>query len=1012
MKTRALLVSGLTLALISCQETPEQAPIRSLRASGETTFVCIGPDGQGRPLSECAQGPTLADGGLTVAEPGNELFALVTQTATAEVAVVRLTGVTGGGNSSSGVVDVDRSNPGVTPLRVGAGPVDIVTTPGGMASFVGVSSPGREGIFALPTVCVGQPQPGEAGRDLTTWPACRLPSAPGDMVVLVDPADRDGLVRASCDGAYEPVTQAEESTAECRADLGKEGAAAGRRKLAVALPELGEIAILDAQALLDREAGSFENCAIEARLPLERTPPATVSQALPPDLAVNTKGEPQTSEYAFSSSFAARPGGMASDGERLFVADRGSPLIHVLDVGDPCNIAEEEPLVATSYVARERVVTTSKVAVSPVTTQGEKFLYAIDEQGDGSVTEGNAASVMIFDLTPGSTQRTPLVRPRSSEMPFEAPDRIEFAAAAKDVAFALHDLPIADPVTGTAVIGTRCDPNPSVSDDSPAARYRNSSNFESGAGPNTLRGVFGFVLLSNGRVAIVDVDDFDAECRRPRTLNPAASSDFRGCASDPTSPALYTASGTPDTPATVTDEVSCRVVERHRARSGDLVLTSSSGQGIGAPSLRSFPRLSLFGRSLSPTRQTLDGRNNPLLLGVDFAGVTPASAVPAQAFVGTTLRVRGDGPDDLVIDPRIAQLPSMVLPWKEPRAYPRAERVTVTFEGALASELSSGFYDAAAGELEDQSARFCDLGVQDAALTRDMGKTKFGLDEADLDRFEERHTDYVQITNSLLPEDDSYWNGRGASCGGSGYRACVAAFEIVSEEDLGPARDLKVLAAYQDHLEVEPRTGGAELAELLACCFPEALTYRVRAGNQWVMRGSVSGFRHTVAADANDGFRCVRDYSPYKVREQWRAFEISSTSSCDDQATDLARACAVGKRTPDDVVCFRDDLARGPVEPNGQGSECIFDGLTARFAVYRGLEPSQRDMVYAVDVQGGFAPQAMSLLSGTRIVLPVALEPIPGFNQLAVVDSQDRGLMILGLRSISGSAPGLRQSFF
>ncbi len=1006
MKLRTLFALGLTMPLFACQEAPEQAPIRSLRASGQTTFVCIGHDGVGHPLTECPQGPTLNDGGLTVATPGNELYALVTQTDTAEVAVVRLTGITAGGDSSSGVIDVDKSNPGVTPLRVGVGPIDIVTTPGGMASFVGVSDPGREGIFGLPTTCVGAPSAGQTGRDLTTWPACRLPAAPGDMVVVVDSSNSCGT-----------PASAPSADAECPADLSQETSVSGSRKLLVALPDLGKVVTIDAQTLLNRPPGSFDACPIEAEKALDAATPQPVSQAVPSDLATDACGQPEPPvEYSFSSNFETRPAGFALDGTRLFVADQANPRVHVLDVSSPCAIEETDSLIATSFIARDRVVTTSRVAVSPLTTQGQRFLYAIDEHGDGSMTEANPASVMIFDISPGQTQKTPVVRTRSFDMPFEAPDRIEFVSAAKDVAFSLHDLPIADPVTGTAVVGTYCNPDPNVPEDSPEAEYRNDSDYDSGAGPNTLRGVFGFVLLSSGRVAIIDVEDFDAKCRRPQTLNTASSLDFRGCSHDPTSPAFYTDDGAEGSPPTVTNEVTCHTVEQNRTRSGDLVLTSSSGEGIGAPSLRSFPRLSRFNRSLSVSRANLESRSNPLMLGVDFASAVPDGApVPAEVYVGTGLRVRGDGPDDLVVDPRIATQGSLVLPYGEPRAYPRVENVTVTFEGALAGDKHAGFYDVEAQTLTDQSAFFCDLGVQDRALTEEMGVDQFQLDPTDEQRFGKRHTDYVQIISSLLPEEDTYWSGAGASCGGVGYQACLSMFGEVDEDDLAPARDLTILEAFQDRLKVEPRGGDASVGDMIACCFPDVLSYRVRAGNQWVVRGSVSGFRHTVhAVPEADGLRCRRDCAPWKVREQGRVFEVSSTSNCTQaNPTDLATACAVGQRDPDvDVVCFRDDLNQGPVEPGGQGDECIYDGLTARFVVYRGLLPSLRDMQYAVEVQGGFAPALMSLTAQTSIVLPVSMQPIPGFNQLAVVDSQDRGLLLLGLRGFNGGGPGLRQSFF
>ena len=177
------------IVFAGCRQPPEQAPVRSLRASGKTTFVCLGPDGRGRPLSDCPEGARLPSGGVSIANPGHELYALVTQTITAEVAVVRVTG----GRGIAGVIDMERSTPGITPLRVGAKPVDIVSTPGGSASFVGVAEPGRAGIFGLSSQCIRPPRPetddedAETLRDLTTWPACSLPTAPGEMQILIDP---------------------------------------------------------------------------------------------------------------------------------------------------------------------------------------------------------------------------------------------------------------------------------------------------------------------------------------------------------------------------------------------------------------------------------------------------------------------------------------------------------------------------------------------------------------------------------------------------------------------------------------------------------------------------------------------------------------------------------------------------------------------------------------------------------------------------------------------------------
>lgn len=998
-RTMQLLAWAVLLGVLfsGCRQPPQQAPLRSLRASGEVTFVCVGPDGQGRPLTDCPQGPRLPGGGISVANPGYDLFALVTQTITAEVAVVRISG----GRGVAGAVDVDPSTPGITPLRVGAKPVDVVTTPGGSASFVGVAEPGRQGIFGLPTQCIRAPEvtedDAETLRDITTWPACSLPTTPGEMAILVDPADDSGRVRETCASAYQddlPPPVALEH--ECGTDLRNDVPSGGRPKLAVTLPDWGQIAIFDAQEILNRTPGSYDPCVPETILPLRNALPEVVQQPLPADLVVEGCTEP-VQEYGPFPAFQSRPAGLALRDGRLLVADRGGPLVHVLDVTDACAPVELDPLVATSLLEPERMVTTSKVAISPVTSQGEQFVYAIDERSE------TTASVMIFDVTPGRARRTPLVREHSALVPSEPPDRLEFSGAAKDVAFALHDVPLPDLVTGEARVGIRCDPDPSVDPDSPAARYRSSTDLSRGARPSTLRGIFGFVLLSNGRVAVIDVEDFDAACRRPVTTNTQNVFDFRGCADDASDQPFLL-----DGVRTVSGEVSCRTVVPHRPRSARFI-TTSPRLGIGAPSLRAAPRLSRLGRGLPVSNLLPQGQLNPLLAGVDFESlVVGGEPVPAEAFVGATLRRRGVGRDDLVIDPSFAEQASVVLPWVEPRSYPVEETVTVAFEGPLASELPAGFLEVEddTGRLEDHDALFCDMGVQDLDLTRDMGVTQFGLDGDELDDFVERHGDYVQISSELLPANDSYWQGAGAQCGnGGGFDLCVAVFGLGDTDELPAARDLRIVEAYQSHLVVEPRTPSVDMS-LVQCCFPEALSYRVRAGNQWVVRGSVSGFRHTVTAAAGSDFRCVRDCAPWRPQQQGRVFEVSTTTEgCPPpEAVDpdeaLPPGCAVGQAQSSDSVCSY-DAATGPVTPGGPASECIYDGLTSRFVVYRGLSPSLRDMTYTFDVLGGFANLAISLTGSTTLILPVSISPLPGFDLLSVVDSQDRGLMLLTLRGVA-----------
>lgn len=1044
---RSVLLAGLGTLVLgfvpSCNDDPDVPDHSSLRRSGAAAFVCVGPDGRGASIERCPQGPRTNTGGLTVAAAGYELFGLVTQTISAEVAVVRVTGIDENGFDAGRVLDADRSNPGVTPLRVGQKPESIVSTPGGEATFVSVSEVGKEGIFGLPTSCIFEPGlradgTPETARDLTTWPACSLPSAPGAMVLLVDPADADGRMRRSCGGPYvEPSSlppPASSTRDECAVDLFGEAGPRGMRKLVVALPNEGRLVVLDAQALLDREPGSYASCLAddvlvgdapihEGALTLQVNLPPEVTQPLPSDLVVPGCTEPTARYGPFPTGVTPRPAGMATRDGMLLVADRATPAVHVVDVHDPCALTELAPLVATSYEQPERVVTTSRVAISPRTPDGHRYAYAVDELGE------EQASVMVFDLTPGVVSRTPLVRPGSVDAFLEPPDRIEFGSPVKDVAFALFDQPEIDVATGVGTVGTLCDPDPRASSASLGASYRSSNDFITGAAPRKLRGLFGYALLGSGSLALIDIEDFDARCRRPHVANPDSVSDWRGCVGDPPGITHYTLDQEPGGTPTVSDEVSCNTVEPHRARSGNILTIAENLAGADVPRLSSFGVLSQFGRSLPTSRLTPEGRRRPTLLGVDFEGTPSNRTAPAEVYVGTTKRSRTNPDALLEIDPNEAERPSLVLPMSEPRAYPTTEVVSIAYEGDYSGErrtgqvLSSddladlGALGTSRGDViipfEDAEALFCDAGVQDEALTRQLAEEQFGLGGGALDRFVAEHVDYVQITSELLRESDPYWRDEegGALCGdGLGYQACHAVFGDGDVDELDVHRDFRIVTAYQDRLEVAAmsETGEAadNLIELLSCCFPRVVSYRLRAGKQWVVRGDATGYRHPVEGrletDPNTGearYRCVKTCDPRLSSFSGRAFEVSNVR-CDETNPDDEDACGVGPRTERDVVCSYDGSS-GPIEPGGQASECIYSAINRRFVVYRGLEPSERGMVFGFQVEGGFQGQGLSLtrVLGTTNILPVSLTTLPSFAGMAIVDSQDRGLILVDLRT-------------
>jgi hypothetical protein len=994
---KRLLCLGLlaSISALACGETPPKVQLRSLQASGDVTAVCRSAAGEGLPLASC---PDYEFG-------QNSLLALVTQTLTDEVALIELTRGAFVDLEDGRVLDVDPSMPGFNFMRLPGRPGGIVTSPGGAASFVAVTGIGREGLVGLPTSCMSAPRaadgdvPAEERRDLTSLPACSLPSAPGSIAIVIDRPGDDGTIAASCDrslGAEEAGSSAGATRSVCAADLTSELGPEGRRKLVVALPDDGQIAVIDAQSLLDREPGSYAPCDIELWAPLGVDLPASpVEPRLPPDLQSASCQVGDVVDLPDPATFSVRPTGFAlADDGRLYVGDSAAPVVHVLDAQNPCVMSELSPLLPQSFENGERLVTTSRLAVSPLTPQGKRFLYAIDQH------DQPGASVMIFDVSPGSTERTPIVRPGTPRLPLEPADRIGFSSAAVDVGFVLRDLPANDVQTGIATTGLSCDPDPGVDALAPAAQYRPSGDLTSGARPALLRGVFGFVMLSSGQVVVIDAEDFDATCRRPVTTNPGSEPDFRGCVNDEGLPELLTSGGEVDGTPLVTDEVSCTVVEPHRARAAQLAINDAR-VGVRAPTLRAFPQFS----TPDPSAQT-DVLDRAKLLAVPFeTGEAPI------VYVGSDLYTTDEAStNELHIDPLAAEQNSVTLPLAQPRAYASEEAFSLTFEGPITGTLPSGFLDldGARTTLSDGSANFCDRGVYGVNLMREYGAEHFAeLSEDELDAFARKHADYVQINANFPDDEEEYWaSERGIACGGR--VACEALFGPYDARDLASSRELVVLDAWQGELLLEPRNAEndaqrQELSAMIDCCFPSGLSYTVRASQQWVLAGSISGFRHDVHAeeteeeDGTPRFHCERDCDPRKRYFNHRVFELArSEESCGDL---LPTECPVGLAESGDLVC-RFDVAEGPVTSSGQGSECIVNSLNARFALYRGRAPSIRGMTFTWTTAGGFIPLAMSLTPQSPSVLPQSMLYLPELQHLAVVDASSLGLTLFSLDSL------------
>jgi hypothetical protein len=1015
MRRSAILATTLPLlASVGCSQDTATATLRALDTVGDVAILCLGRDANGA-YTKGFERRECPDFEYTLASPYNRrLQAIVTQPRTGEVALVDLAVA-----PTDAVVDFEPTQPGYSFMPVGAEPGSIVATPGSVASFVSVREAGREGIFALPSSCLAPRAPDQPLRDIRSWPACRLPAAPGPMVMLVDPAvDDDGdastpaRVRTSCDGEYvdasELVGQAPAAgRGECPADLATEAATAGRRKLAVTLPTLSEIWVLDAQELLDREPGSYDLCDVEERYPLQAQV-TDAAQRIPADLIPSS---PSCNPVGFNhgppvENYRPYPVDVALDDEqRLFIADSSAPVVHVLDVSDPCALSALPSLETRSYTDPTAVITTRKVAVSPLTPSGKRFVYAVDDS-----TTNTSGMVMAFDVSPGSTDRTPILRERSPQNASEPPDRISLGRDVADVEFVSQDFP--EPAGGVAVEGVACDPEPALSLDDPATDYRPSSDLSVGAAPRKLRGTFAFAATYSGQMGVIDVEDLDAACRRPVSVNATASEDLKGCKNDPADlPDGYAISSLP----TVSNELSCNIVAPHRARSRGYFTTEG---------LLSFPALTLdTGRSVN-TDQTDEGRDYPKMLAArHVAGQGERLSVgPLDYFT--------DNPTNLLdVNPATADRSSLLLSYEEPRAYVPNEEFLATYEGAV-RQVSDALFtvDSATGlgvVNEGLNASFCNAGIQDMDQVSQVGQS-LGVRAADLPVFARSHADYVQIVSDLLDEEDPYWSdpATGAQCGRelfqiseanparlSGRPLCEEFFRPI--EIQADTRDFRVVEAREDSLAIEPRSYDPgrdsprrrqQLVEFASCCFPGPTPFQVRAGRQWVVRGSATGFAHDVTTDPNS-LRCVTDCNPMASFQKSRAYEIACSENC---PVDDRNRPAVGYAVPgDDFACIVDGVDNG-IDPGEPGSQCVFQNLTTRFAVYRGQRPSTRDMSFRWQLGDGFNPLAIGLTNADRQrSTPQSLLPLPELGQLIVTDGTARGLTFVSSRN-----PGTINSIF
>jgi hypothetical protein len=559
---------------------------------------------------------------------------------------------------------------------------------------------------------------------------------------------------------------------------------------------------------------------------------------------------------------------MRDDAHVLYIADLSLPMIHVIDLSNPNRPREVAPLLATSVAQPARQVKVGGLALSPPTSEYKRYLYAIDQA---------PGSIIVYDVTDlAASPHVPLLRPHPELDPFAPIDRITFASPVAAVAFVQHDWPLQVPA-GTNVVpnvslayqGLICNPNPNAHPTvntfkDLGAFYRvdqagviqpngTVANF-----PTRLRGVFAFATLSNGTVVAVDVDDWDAPCRRPDPMQdggitgsldvpePDGGNDL-----DPYHVPL--AFQGPKLPGSnpVTVEAFFPVSAPNRTRSGVLVRNDPT-TGNHVPTA-TVPQLADLNGTPVPTSGRA-GIANPLLLSTELPPgfidptefQTPSNPDPAQRM---PLPEAGTFPD-----PATSPAPSVRLSFEDPTVAQNQDW-TVSYEGVLPATngllanitptpqaLPDGGVDHPYTTLDFTvaGANLCQLGIEDFSIGHARAEQAVAAMIADdlpippssnLTPTENstlpfRTTDYVEITSDILASNDPYWNlpqecwdipGTELADGGpmpkkstatQRYDICQATFGAPgSNPDLNAPRDAPILEAFTDHLKVG-RFGG------------------------------------------------------------------------------------------------------------------------------------------------------------------------------------------------------------
>ena len=603
------------------------------------------------------------------------------------------------------------------------------------------------------------------------------------------------------------------------------------------------------------------------------------------------------------------------DTHRVYVSDDQSNYVHVLAETPLREIARVDvgaPTRALAISGWARRLTCAAEATDPDHYASARYLYA---------AHATTGALLVYDLA-----RNARVRPNL--LPAPNPQRRTL-----DPSLTVDQVAISTPVVALVPINTTDYKGQNVPP-SAACLSLNGCAGAAAVGPGYLHGVFMGAVLRDGRITVIDIDDYDAPARAQSLNVVDGTNGYRFVRHAPRASIALTAAGlvvsSPIFSTIVRGTQRIQVAEAPTTPALGCVRPRSANDStsclVGGDAGVTNYGVELAPRPPVPTSFVPDG-------GVSDGGAdgsTEPSCGPSDASVDVA---------ELDASSGVAALPA------DPYAL-RNEVWTLTYEGVIPGlDLYGVGFSAGTGGrlvLDSPAANFCTRG----ALAE-------GPLPSATDPFDVMH-DEVTLVGDPTP---------------------LAAYSVACNQRFGTTtpvnRDFTIVEAWQDHLVLDVPSGVT--VEEVRRCFPLAAHAQVRTRNQWLVTGTRNGYLGAVRADSTG--RCVIDEAKQSAVE---ALSTACLTSRVPVASRTGRRCLAG-RACTGALQGAVSLEATPVFANPYFCFQVFPSPVGE---------TSRDSQFTFSIAGAWEP--LRLEAGS---FPVSARFLPKENRLFVVDTQSSGLI-------------------